>query len=171
MARTVKEVVAGLAAAYPQRPVEPQTLSVYVRALSDLDADLLESVARQHIATQQWFPTVAEIRRAYFDSELGLASPLEAWADVTRTIRVGGGLPELRASNPLAALVAGQIGWEAIRLSPRPDIIRSQFVKAYEAARAVEVDDANMESLGTGPRAVIESRQARALTAAAEAEQ
>jgi hypothetical protein len=142
---TVHEQIAVLAAAFPQRQIEQATLDVYAGALQDLDPGKLERATRHIIATSRYFPTIAELRTAYFEAELALPSGIEAWAEVERSARMGEGPNGIRP--PLAAAVARQIGWVQIRMSENPDIIRSQFVKAYESARENTVKMTNIESM------------------------
>ena len=55
-------VVDKLKAAYPRQVIGADTLQVYAEALADLDADLLRRIAQEHILSERWFPTIAELR-------------------------------------------------------------------------------------------------------------
>ena len=60
----VVSVMRYLAAAYPRREIEPQTVAVYVMQLirSQLPPDALLLAAMNLIDESEWFPTVAELR-------------------------------------------------------------------------------------------------------------
>jgi hypothetical protein len=53
-----------LAAAYPEKAHDKRTLALYLEHLADIPAHWLEAAARRHIDTSNWFPRIAELRRA-----------------------------------------------------------------------------------------------------------
>jgi hypothetical protein len=80
------ELVAVLKAAFPRQPVEPETVKVYANFLVDLDVDAATAAAKRLVATSRFFPTIAELREAAAETELGLPNEVEAWDMVNRFV-------------------------------------------------------------------------------------
>lgn len=57
-----KEAVAVLVAAFSRERLEPVTVSLYVKKLSDIPGDVLESTVNRLVDTAKFFPSIAEIR-------------------------------------------------------------------------------------------------------------
>jgi hypothetical protein len=91
------QIIAALAAAFPQREIGPETIGTYVRALADIPVAELEQAAKALTLDSQWFPTVRDLRRTVAETRLQLpageaawAQALE-WADTRPTIRCTAG--------------------------------------------------------------------------------
>src|SRR6185436_18114105 len=58
----LKVLIKGLVAAYPNAGISPDTTTIYARMLTDIPVDLLQRAIEDQIATNKFFPTIAEIR-------------------------------------------------------------------------------------------------------------
>lgn len=61
----VMNILQPMLALYPQTPLEPETLAVYIDMLRDIAPDKLAECVRLSMAESEWLPTVAHIRRHY----------------------------------------------------------------------------------------------------------
>lgn len=132
------QLVAILAASYPGWAPTRETVLAWVSHLTDLDADTAAVVARDLVAVEPRWPTIAGFRRAYA-AHLGWLSPSpsEAWRQVQDAIRTG----SRRWSHPAVEEAVTTIGWRSLAMSENPDTIRAQFRRAYEdAATAADTD-------------------------------
>jgi hypothetical protein len=145
MDRHVSDLVAELAAAFPQRPVPRQTLAVYVRHLEDIDLDSLEVAVRGLIRTSEFFPTVHAIRTAVAEAALGLPTEGEALAAVTTRGVVG--------LHPLVREALDMVGgYHAWRITDNPGVMRGQFTRIYREMREERLREFVVgEALPPGP--------------------
>lgn len=135
------ELVQVLAAAFPQRPLSPATLRVYVEELCDLDYDAAVAAARTLIRTVEWLPTVAQIRAAVVALTSALPSPDEALLEVRREIGRVGSYGTPRFSSPVIERVVRAIGWDTWCASENPGIERAHFIRLYTEARTRATHD------------------------------
>lgn len=146
----IAKIIAVLADAYPSfRPgrtggeVEAKLKSMarsYYWALSDLDAGRLMQAAHSLVRTNTFFPSAAELARAYFDmADLakGMPSAPEAWAEVKALFRRGFS----RYNEPTAesvshprvwAALQGIGGWMALCDSENDAADRARYLQAYQ---------------------------------------
>jgi hypothetical protein len=171
------QIIAALAAAFPQREIGPETIGTYVRALADIPVAELEQAAKALTLDSQWFPTVRDLRRTVAETRLQLpageaawAQALE-WADTRPTIRCtagctnGGEIPNtdrLELQQPVRQALEHIGGAAAIATSENLGILRAQFLKAYDHVRDEALRDENLGSAGlmlnSGQRPAIERR-------------
>lgn len=145
---TIIEIIA---ATYPNAKGfgDPQscakTAKVWTMLLEDLHPLLVTNAVKKHCMTARFAPTIAEIR----ESAVNITNPAleetaaEAWGNVTKAIRRFGWYREeeaLASLNEKTRAAVKSMGWKSICESEEPEIVRSQFRKAYEtmAARAKE---------------------------------
>ena len=134
----VKALLAIIAAAYGEKfKLTPKTLDVYAELLADLDIDTLKAATRQHIASGDWPPTIADLRRLCAQvSAPAMPDWGEAWRELLDQIgRVGSyGAPSW--SHPVIAEAVRQFGpWRevcAMEIDQTPTN-RAQFRQIYEA--------------------------------------
>jgi hypothetical protein len=90
------DVMDDLLIAYPQHGREidahkwNRTCAIYYDVLHDIPLDLLQSAARECVATLKWFPKAAEIREQALQLvmiALGIPTANDAWAEVTRRMQ------------------------------------------------------------------------------------
>jgi hypothetical protein len=140
-----QRLVATLAAAYPRTPLPPETIKVYVSAISTLAADETENAIRRLIFLRRFLPSIAEVVCAVVEARLGLPSPVEAWRHVNES--------SVGLTDPERAAMRHVGGAYAIRTTDRPDVVRAQFLRAYEQERDRVVADA-VEGLAVTTEAI-----------------
>lgn len=69
------QAVGRLVAAYRQEKVRDETIEVYAEHLQDIRPDVLQLAVRQVINECKFMPTVAEVRAAAKDIQIGLPTP------------------------------------------------------------------------------------------------
>jgi hypothetical protein len=142
----VSQAVAILRDAYPRQDFPDRSARLYGTMLADMDDTLVVAAVQRLIRRSTFLPSIAEIRREVMEYVLCLPTPQEAWAMVTR--------PETEGQLPTVVLASLQAlgGRWAIRVSDAPSVMRSQFLRDYEARReaamtsAVGADPAGLPS-------------------------
>lgn len=110
-------------------------MAAYRYHLLDLDYATTDAVILGITRTKAKFPSVAEIRQAYFARLLGpVKSGAEAWAEVMRAVGRYGAYREPQFDDPLVARVVGWFGWRALCLSENAVADRARFIEAFERA-------------------------------------
>lgn len=123
-----------------------KTARLFAITLIDIDDDLLRAAVTHHLATQKWFPAVADIRTAALSlvhRADGIPSSFEAWEEIKafrpvsplaiRAINLLGGIDEFRMS----------------QLSEEPSW-RARFIQCYEQLQRRQAEDAMMLPAVTG---------------------
>jgi hypothetical protein len=144
----VKALLAIIAAAYGDKfRLAPKTLDVYAELLADLDIDTLKAATRQHIASGDWPPTIADLRRLCAQvSAPALPDWGEAWAELLGQIGRVGYVGTPTWSHPVIAEAVRQFGpWRelcAMEIDQTPTN-RAQFRQVYKtvARRAQRTTD------------------------------
>jgi len=149
---TVIKMFALFAANWPKEPQTPMQVQLYERVLEDVPDAILETAALDIIASSEWFPKAAEVRRAAFrilEGQGQLPTAGQAWGEVrSQMLRVGmlgpsfGGMlgnisrPEwgkLQFSHPIIMqAVKAMGGWNALLSSFDEMADRAHFFKVYE---------------------------------------
>jgi len=121
-------------------PSETQELAAFVQAWTTMLADLsyreVSDAIAKHIMQSEWPPTIADIRRhcAAFANPESQMTALDAWGMILRAVQLG-----KRASlPPFVADAARSFGWQAIRQSENEDLLRSNFLRFFEAYQAAQ---------------------------------
>ena len=132
------QVISVLAASYPNWSVTEATIEVYHELLGDLDGDLVKKAARDWAMAEKWPPTVADLRSMVAEMSGYLPpAPEQAWSEVMSVIRVYGSsrkIPEW--SHEAVAQAVNCIGYRNICASEKVEVVRAQFLKAYDGYRA-----------------------------------
>lgn len=101
--------------------------------LEDIPYKIARVAVNKHIATEKWFPTIAEIRASALSvAGTGIPDPATAWAEVLAEVRRTGtyGVPEFSCDE--IKMAVNSIGWRNICLSEKISIERAHFTRAYE---------------------------------------
>lgn len=115
---------------------------VFGLTLQDVPDDLLKAAAVQHIATNRWFPAVADLREtavSLMHRAADVPDEATAWGQVKRALR-GGTPPHPLAQRAIDAL-GGLREFGQSDLSDEPSW-RARFMQAYGAYRQREVENA-----------------------------
>ena len=135
------KIMSYVMAAIEKKPSK-STIEVYYDLLKDLDYDLAFAAVKKVIASDEYpvLPTVGKIRKAAHDlCTMDRLSAPEAWGIVVKAIRKYGYCSEAEALASMPKEVAETvkfIGWRELCLSEKPDVIRAQFMRMYEAVEA-----------------------------------
>jgi len=129
----------GLKAAYPRFTFlsTNEEMEFWYQLLQDIDYSVAHNGVLEHISTNIFPPSIAEIRelctkRMFFP----IKSFDDAWGDVVKAISAYGGDKPFEAYDTMDELTVGivkNIGWYNICTSENPDTIRANFRMAYEA--------------------------------------
>lgn len=143
-----------LTAAYPRQEIGDPTAALYVKFMADLDYHATEVAIARHIATEKFFPAIAEIREAVVNVTNPLPSAAEAWRETLRAVYDVGiykGPPKF--SHPAVDKAVDTIGWREICMSEVGDpAIRAHFMQVYESYRQRHLDEMRYPQLPSGLR-------------------
>lgn len=129
----VCELVAVLSAAFVRPPMTERTCQVYERMLLDLDRETAHRAVARLVNTSKWLPTIAEIRAASVELNLGARrAGAEAWGDVSEAVRKFGRYQEPSFSDPLVAECVRSFGWLSICDSTNDIADRARFIELYD---------------------------------------
>lgn len=133
--------------AYPNGMPEP-TFKLYLRELSDLDPADVDAACRECMRTDEWFPTVARIRKLATERRLALPSEVEALEQVEQRI-AWARLPdderpdEAPQLHPLVKQSLDLVGGGfAFRSARDPSVIRGQFLRLFRESREASMRSA-----------------------------
>lgn len=131
-----------------QRPVTHETIRLYCRALADLDADDLRDAVDRLVATEKWFPTVADIRASCAERSCKAPAAADAWAEVMRAVGTVGRYRVPQWSHvAVERAVEGLGGWQAICDSEDNMADRAHFLRLYAETRSNEVTKTNLRAI------------------------
>jgi hypothetical protein len=152
-------VITYLMAAY-DRHLEETTIAVYKESIANLDAHVAMGAARAHVATQDRFPTVAQLLRTVALAEHSDdPTAEEAWATVSELAQLRGlkGPKNGDWGHPLVAAAVEAVGWDRICLTERepdaPDWIRKDFIDRYRELATRQLSHDQARPLLDGARA------------------
>lgn len=152
----VADLVADLAAAFPQRAISRETLSIYARELGDLNPADLAIAVRLLIRTSEFFPTIHAIRDAVAESDLGLPGEAEALAQVNARAAYRETTGDPPAVHPLVREAVTLLGgWHAIRATDEPGVMRGQLLRLYRELRHARVAEYVSNGGGLAPAAPV----------------
>lgn len=130
----VTELVAVLVAAFPRPPIAEKTVAIYEQMLRDLAVEVAHRAVARLVATSKWLPTIAEIRAAAVEAQLGARrAGAEAWGDVNDAVRRVGRYGTPKFADPLVAEAVRSLGWLAICDSTNDVADRARFIELYDS--------------------------------------
>lgn len=141
-AAETSRILAMLIGAYPTVSVGPETVAIYERLLADLDHASVQRAVVEHIATNRWFPTIAELRERVAEQAIGAPTASEAIALLQQAAVTGHGT---RDFHPLIREAFAAVGgmWELTHTTA-PGRWRQDFREQYETRRKSEIRAANI---------------------------
>jgi len=132
---------------YPKFEVNDIKAQVFYELLGDLDYSILQTAIKKHMLTNDYPPTIAELRK----QALEIMNPsiqmtaAEAWGEVQKAIRYYGWYREeeaLASMSEGARKITQYIGWQNICEAENIDVLRGQFFKMYGQVEAREKTEA-----------------------------
>ncbi|NDL68496.1 replicative helicase loader/inhibitor [Anaerotalea alkaliphila] len=137
-----------LKAAYPRfyadlsKQEAEGAINLWTMMLADYQYPVVQVAVQQYVATSQYPPTIAEIRRALVGAVQGPGtSPDEAWGQVQKAIRRFGYSRQEEALASMDKVTAGivrNMGWMNLCMSENQMADRAHFLKLYQAAAEEE---------------------------------
>jgi hypothetical protein len=131
------KLVTMLQLAYPRQVLDEKNVEVYARFIQDLNYKVAEQVITEHIMTQKWFPTIAEIREACVELVHNLPSTEEAM-EIIRSAVQNYNYQAIKNNDLLRQAVA-TVGFEKIGYSEHPEPLYRQIKEAYDNLRKQEI--------------------------------
>lgn len=112
------------------------TATLWEKMLADIPYPVAEQALIKLLATNKFFPTVADIREAA-ENMTGNQLPAadQAWSEVLEQIRRIGswGIPTF--THPAITEAVKAIGWRNICCSETPGVERAHFMKIYDSVK------------------------------------
>lgn len=145
----IASVLAVLKAAYPRQEITTGTADVYARFLADLPYEAALNAVKRHIATSQFFPAIAEIRKAAAESSAQVVGGEEAWGEVMRAVRSVGRYRIPQWSHPAVKAAVDALGWETICNSDEDNLgtLRAHFYRTFERYRLKAIEEVQVRPL------------------------
>ena len=132
------QVVAVIAAAYPNARLSERTCQVYETMLADLEFGTAQRALARLLATAKFPPTIAEIRSTAVEMTRGpRRTGIEAWGDVVAAAETcrpkGPGFTPTFEDSDVAAVVKS-LGWHQLCFGDESAEAsnRARFVEAYD---------------------------------------
>ncbi len=142
----VSKLMAIMSANYSNYRLTKEAVALYARVLQDIPGDVLEAAALDICSKPgAFFPSAGDWRSAALDilqHKSGIPLAIEAWEEARREVgrcgeywlyQQGQRLPEY--SHPLIEKTVAAIGYRNILEPDNEEVLRAQFIKAYEALR------------------------------------
>lgn len=133
------ELAQYLKAAYPSSKIlaDSTSLEFWYRMISDIDFKVARQAVLEHIATNVWAPSIAEVRQACTKlvSE-PIKDAMEAWGDVVKAIGMYGSDRPQEAYAMMSELtrdIVKQMGWYRLCNSENLTADRANFRETYQA--------------------------------------
>lgn len=155
------EMVARLVDGLPrgQEKVTARTIDTYIDYLASVPDRVLEAAVARILPTEDWFPSLALIRRTCAELVLDLPSEADALEQVDGRIRwtrekgSGSGTPAPPV-HPIVQQALNQVGgYAAFRDADEPSVVRGQFGRIFRGVRAAAVLEAQTSpAIEPGPR-------------------
>ncbi|MDD2979572.1 MAG: replicative helicase loader/inhibitor [Hespellia sp.] len=131
-------IAIGIKSAYPASKVleDKASMDFWYMMLQDMDYKIVQNAVLEHISTNTFPPSIAEIRKqcaARFGKQI--KSFDEAWGTVQKAVSTYGWERPLEAYEKMDELtveVVKNIGWNNICHGNNPDATRANFRMAYE---------------------------------------
>ena len=119
--------------AYPnlREPLKEGTIKVFSEFLSDIPFKDLEKAVASHISSEDWFPSVAQIRKAVSGFSQ-LPTAMEAWGEAEEMMRHNGTSWKPDFENPVLMATVKAMGWKYLCMSTNKVADRANFRDTYE---------------------------------------
>ena len=111
-------------------------INLWSAMFSDVEVEAVKLALYKIISTSQYPPTVAEVRQAIMDTQVGMVKDVgEVWNEITRAIRNFGYMREKEALETLSPMAVKSIhhmgGWKTLCMSETVMADRAHFIKIF----------------------------------------
>lgn len=147
---TTFEVLDKMRLRFPRQVISKETVEAYEQDLADIDPIHLGLICRQLWRSLDWFPSVNQIRRAYFDALHGPDAAAKSWEWVWRWASNGRRAhptshktvkpTEADGADALTLKAIDIMGWLHMWDDTEPRYLRRDYLAAYEQARSQMAD-------------------------------
>lgn len=119
-------------------------VNLWTTMLADVTAEQATLAVNKVIATSEWPPTIADIRKAVYETQQGkIKEAGEAWGEVTKAIRAYGYMREQEALESMSEETRTAVvymGWKTICNSEDLMADRAHFLKIYDTVKQREME-------------------------------
>ncbi|MBO5100583.1 MAG: hypothetical protein J6B63_04665 [Treponema sp.] len=144
-------IMGTLQVAYPRfyKDLSPQqanlTVNLWTKMLEDVTAEQATLAINKIIATSEWPPTIADVRKAIFETQQGSVKDAgEAWGEVTAAMRMFGYMREKEALESMSEqtrTAVKYINWQTLCRSKDSMADRAHFFKVYETVKQRSIEN------------------------------
>ncbi len=107
------EMIGVLLSAYGKQ-VDEKRIKVYYEYLSDIPTDTLKNAVNTAVRTEEFFPSIATLRRIAVENLNDVPSEAEVMADLRQTISKYGIYESPKFQHDITHAIAEEIGWNTI---------------------------------------------------------
>jgi len=107
------EMIGVLLAAYGKQ-IDENTVNVYFEYLKDIPTGTLKNAVNTAIRTEEFFPSVATLRRIAVENQNNVPTEAEVMADLRQAIKEYGIYESPKFLNDVTHAIAEEVGWNAI---------------------------------------------------------
>ena len=147
---TTFEVLDKMRLRFPRQVISKETVEAMEEDLADIDPIHLGLICRQLWRSLDWFPSVNQIRRAYFDALHGPDAAAKSWEWISKWSRSGirpsatshktiAPTPTCGA-DALTLQAVAIMGWAHMWDGTEEKYLRCDYLAAYEQARSQMAD-------------------------------
>jgi hypothetical protein len=137
------EIIAFLAASYPNAKIPEATVEIYIEFLTPMDYNEVTAASRRIVKTAKFFPTIAEITEAVEKvSPDQLPDADQAWGEVMQQLSSVGHIGVPQFSHDAIREAVKAMGWINLCLSENVGVDRGQFIKIYNSVKNRHKDNA-----------------------------
>lgn len=154
---TTLAILEEMALRFTRQTLTKLQMDAYEQDLADIPPVHLGLICRQLWRSLDWFPSVNQIRRAYFDALHGPDAAAESWNRILRWVNGGTRVSllshkvwtpsEERGFDPLTVKAVSIMGWAHMWDGTEEKYLRRDYLAAYEQARSQMADTFAREGL------------------------
>ncbi len=148
-----RKIVSVLLGAFANARITQDTVAIYERMIRDQDYAVANAAVERLLATSKFMPSIAEIREACLDLNLGeRKAGGEAWGEVLRAVSRFGGYrvpgTDFVFSDAVVGRCVDALGWKNLCTSENQISDRARFVELYDK---LAVGDRKQKNAGELP--------------------
>lgn len=145
-------LIKALKSAYPNFKIIENKIAfeMWLSMLQDIPLDMLQEAVYKHMATEEYPPSIAQLRKKALSAEVDLKDWSEAWGLFGKSVskfglyRATEALNWIREQDPLAANIIQRFGYQELCESDNQMADRAHFKTAYMSEQEKEVEYAQL---------------------------